>query len=121
VCLLILNLLSYSFAHQKPPASEKGRLLQCPSRAGFVYPSGIRNHSGLANVKVKIGLQLDLSHALPADLFRRHARSPKGHSEFALSHCVAIRGTLALPTLGQFGALPHAQRAKRPTFNITSF
>src|SRR6266540_2688432 len=22
---------------------------------------------------------LDLSHALPADLFRRHARSPKGH------------------------------------------
>jgi hypothetical protein len=38
-----------------------------------------------------------------------------------LSRCVAIRGAIALPTLGQFGALPHAQRAKRPIFNKHHF
>jgi hypothetical protein len=64
---------------------------------------------------------LDLSHALPADLFRRHASSTKEHSEFALSHCVAYRGALALQTVGQFGALPHAQIAKRPSFNNHHF
>src|SRR5215813_7201984 len=32
-----------------------------------------------ASVRVLALTSLDLSHTLPADLFRRHARSPKGH------------------------------------------
>src|SRR5262249_40184564 len=33
-----------------------------------------------ALVRVLALTSLDLSHTLPADLFRRHARSPKGHT-----------------------------------------
>jgi hypothetical protein len=38
---------------------------------------------------------LDFSHALPADLFRRHARSPKGHDAREFSEglaCVKLNG-----------------------------
>src|SRR5262249_142903 len=34
----------------------------------------------VALVRVLALTSLDLSHTLPADLFRRHARSPKGHN-----------------------------------------
>jgi hypothetical protein len=37
---------------------------------------------------------LDLSHALSADLFRRHARSPKGHGQSLQVHLVTVEGDL---------------------------
>jgi len=37
----------------------------------------------LMNFCVLSVASLDLSYALPADLWRRHARSPKGHSYFS--------------------------------------
>ena len=54
MCLRILNLLSYGFGHQKPPAWKKASLLQYPSRAGVLYsrPSVCLRSHNLGDVSV---------------------------------------------------------------------
>jgi hypothetical protein len=59
----------------KPHSCSDSRFFDAAGDGFLVIPSFYRK---VVNIRVLSVTSLNLSHALPVDLFRRHARSPKG-------------------------------------------
>ncbi len=72
------------------------------------WGTGQRIKYRVQNLRVLSVTGLDLSHALPADLFRCHARSPKGHT--ASDSPVTVDVTLKVDWLFNTGSVVLVKR-----------